>query len=348
MPLESTSSATCRRAPSRPGSDRRMTTRAMRTARTSKLRPKRVSFSTVTTTPSRHTAESGSPLNACASSQSQTMLERRISARLTQASARKRTRSAELSALREANSAASITRRRKTKSPANCANAAKSTARAAMSSGSGIGSAYGEAEIALCSVRIDRDDAPLHVVDAGLQRLHLDAQFLLIARIDGDLAVVYSIARGIRHCHGAKGRFDRFGEPEPHFVRRGSRAPHGRNGVVKKGMRLRRRGEHRAKYADEGDAEKHTRHLLGSEGEFGEEAVRHRGEARRRAAVGQEDLHLRWSGKLSTACGHDHQIAPLSVSATLDELPDRADRIDDRRPRRVRRKGLQRLQRARA
>src|ERR1700722_125763 len=190
IPLESTSSATCRRGPSRPGSDRRTTARAIRTARTSKLRPKRVSFSTVATTPSRHTAESGSPLNACASSQSQIMLERAISARLTQASARKRTRSAELSGFREANSAGSITRRRKTKSPANCANAAKSTARAAMSSGSGIGSAYGEAEIAPCSVRIDRDDAPLHLVDAGRQRLHPDVQFLRIMRIDGELADV--------------------------------------------------------------------------------------------------------------------------------------------------------------
>src|SRR5277367_5170184 len=91
-------------------------------------------------------------------------------------------------------------------------------------------------------------------------------------------------------------------------------------------------------------------HLLGSEGEFGEEAVRRRGEAagRRRAAVGLEDLHLHRSGRLGAACRHDHQIAALSVSATLDELPDRADRIDDRRPRRVRLKGLQRLERARA
>src|SRR5580658_1601460 len=256
MPPASTSSATCRRAPSRPGSDRRETARAMRTARTSKLCPKRVSFSTVTTTPSRHTAESGSPLNACASSQSQIMLERRISARLTQASARKRIRSAELSAFREASTAGSITRRRKTKSPANCANAPKSRARAATSSRSGIGSAYGEAEIALCSVRIDRDDMPLHLVYAGRQWLYRDVQFLRIMRIDGDLADVDPIARRVRHCHCAKGRFDRFGEPEPHFVRRGSRAPHGRNGMVEKGVRLRRRGEHRGKYADEGDSEK--------------------------------------------------------------------------------------------
>jgi hypothetical protein len=54
------------------------------------------------------------------------------------------------------------------------------------------------------------------------------------------------------------GRFERFGEPEPHFVWRGSDAPPGRNGMVERGMRLRRRGEQRGRYADEGDAEKHT------------------------------------------------------------------------------------------
>src|SRR5277367_3909663 len=62
-------------------------------------------------------------------------------------------------------------------------------------------------------------------------------------------------------------------------------------------------------------------HLLGSEGEFGEEAVRRRGEAagRRRAAVGLEDLHLRRSGRLGAACRHDHQIAALSAVISWDQ-----------------------------
>jgi hypothetical protein len=121
--------------------------------------------------------------------------------------------------------------------------------------------------------------------------------------------------------------------------------------MVEKGMRPRRGGEYRAKHADEGGAQKRTvMHRVSPEIESG---VQRRSpppprRSRRSTASGRwsEDLHLRWGGRLSTACGNDHQIAALSVSASFDELPDRADRIDDRRPRRVRLKGLQRLQRA--
>src|ERR1700747_3736506 len=56
---------------------------------------------------------------------------------------------------------------------------------------------HGEGEIDFGAVRVNRNDMPLHLVDARPERLQRDMELLRIVWIGHDLAVIHPTASGI-------------------------------------------------------------------------------------------------------------------------------------------------------